>query len=627
MGSVYRKTFTKALPASAEVFVRYGERLARWKDNKGKTRTAKLTKSIDGADRVVIEAKTYTAKHRTGAGLVVETSTGCRDETAARRVLGELERLGELVKSGVLTAAEDAIADHQPTLLEQHFDAYRKHLEFERTTGKYRGETLARLRRIAEECGFIRLADLDQQSLESWLLELTRPKQQGDKAIPGVSARTQNAYRESAVAFGNWCVETSRLTSNPFAKIKKADQETDPRRQRRSMTETELIQLLDVARRRPLLETMTVRRGKRKGEVIAQLRPETVARLELLGRERALIYKTLVLTGLRLDAADEKNREGNSLPIRRDLATDLKDWVNLKRERLCGAATVASNGQIAGVIPMAASAPIKLPADTLLFTVPQGLVRILDRDLKLAGIAKRDERGRTLDVHALRHTFGTLLSKGGVAPRTAQAAMRHSTIDLTMNVYTDPKLLDVHGALDSLPALPLNTERQSMREVAKATGTDDLPTSPLAPVLAPNPDFPCKSESFTVKSTGEREAGKGSRSLSATSSPVKQNNPLTIAVNGLRQSGRQDLNLRPSGPKPDALAKLSYAPDVSQISLGRGTFNVNGGIAAGESEVHHRVSVMNFQFSGGWTFVHTHDYTIEPILKMMSRFGQHATSR
>ena len=34
--------------------------------------------------------------------------------------------------------------------------------------------------------------------------------------------------------------------------------------------------------------------------------------------------------------------------------------------------------------------------------------------------------------------------------------MRHSTIDLTMNVYTDPKLLDVHGALDSLAALPLD---------------------------------------------------------------------------------------------------------------------------------------------------------------------------
>jgi len=72
-----------------------------------------------------------------------------------------------------------------------------------------------------------------------------------------------------------------------------------------------------------------------------------------------------------------------------------------------------------------------------LFRVPAGLVKILNRDLKAADIPKQDERGRTVDVHALRHTFGTLLSKHGVAPRTAHAAMRHSTIDLTMNVYTD----------------------------------------------------------------------------------------------------------------------------------------------------------------------------------------------
>ena len=31
--------------------------------------------------------------------------------------------------------------------------------------------------------------------------------------------------------------------------------------------------------------------------------------------------------------------------------------------------------------------------------------------------------------------------------------MRHGMIDLTMNVYTDPKLLDVQRALDSLPSL------------------------------------------------------------------------------------------------------------------------------------------------------------------------------
>lgn len=35
------------------------------------------------------------------------------------------------------------------------------------------------------------------------------------------------------------------------------------------------------------------------------------------------------------------------------------------------------------------------------------------------------------------------------------AAMRHSDPSLTANVYTDPKLLDVAGAVASLPDLPL----------------------------------------------------------------------------------------------------------------------------------------------------------------------------
>ena len=36
--------------------------------------------------------------------------------------------------------------------------------------------------------------------------------------------------------------------------------------------------------------------------------------------------------------------------------------------------------------------------------------------------------------------------------------MRHSTIDLTMNVYTDPRLLDVAGALEALPGLALGNQ-------------------------------------------------------------------------------------------------------------------------------------------------------------------------
>jgi len=43
------------------------------------------------------------------------------------------------------------------------------------------------------------------------------------------------------------------------------------------------------------------------------------------------------------------------------------------------------------------------------------------------------------------------MEKVGKASRTAQAAMRHSSLGLTMNVYTDPRLQDVGDAIDALP--------------------------------------------------------------------------------------------------------------------------------------------------------------------------------
>ena len=145
--------------------------------------------------------------------------------------------------------------------------------------------------------------------------------------------------------------------------------------------------------------------------------------------------------------------------------------------------------------------PNRLPPQTPLFNVPDGLLRILDRDLKLAKIPKVDERGRTVDVHAMRTTFGTHLSRGGVAPRTAQAAMRHSTIDLTMNVYTAPQLLDVAGALDALPALPLNASEDE--------GDAETGCRKLAPVLAPNPGHSVQTEAFRGKAQAAEDEDGG----------------------------------------------------------------------------------------------------------------------
>src|SRR5262245_44752711 len=110
MGTVYRKTVTKAVPAGAEVVTRKGSRFARWKDRRGRTRTAPLTVGQGGADRIVIESAKFVAKYRDGGGVVREVPTGCRDEVAARQVLADLERKAELVRSGVITAAEESVA-------------------------------------------------------------------------------------------------------------------------------------------------------------------------------------------------------------------------------------------------------------------------------------------------------------------------------------------------------------------------------------------------------------------------------------------------------------------------------------------------------------------------------------
>ena len=49
------------------------------------------------------------ADHRDGGGIVRIVSTGCRDETAARQILADLERTAQLVRSNVITAAEEQV--------------------------------------------------------------------------------------------------------------------------------------------------------------------------------------------------------------------------------------------------------------------------------------------------------------------------------------------------------------------------------------------------------------------------------------------------------------------------------------------------------------------------------------
>jgi len=492
--SICHKKYTRPMPEGAVVFERGGERWARWTDGSGRTRAAPLA---EPGDRIMLETKTWVARYRDGQGRRREVSTGCRDKASAQQVLADVVRRAEQVKAGIITPQQDSAADHAVVPIPGHIEVYLQHLRAKTVRGrrvseKHRYNVRLQLERLVEECAYSRLRDITRESMERWM---------NSAEESGMGARTRNTYRAAIMAFCNWCVETDRLAASPLGRLCKADAVSDRRRTRRALTEEELHRLLKAARLRPVAEygreKMPLPPGERKGRrtwrfqelsfeglEVAYERgrealtgsPEFLAERERLGHERMLIYKTMVLTGLRrgelasmtvgqayLDVAhprlellarDDKAGSGALIPLRADLAEDLRGWLEEKLDALRDEANAKG-----------APLPLRLPLDEPLFSVPANLIKSFNLDLVAAGIDKEDERGRTVDIHALRHTFGTHLSKNGVAPRTAQAAMRHSSLDLTMNVYTDPELLDVAGAVDALPDLPL----QRTAEAASST--------------------------------------------------------------------------------------------------------------------------------------------------------------
>lgn len=392
--------------------------------------------------------------------------------SALDRMIKEVERCAE--------GLEDPNAQLRRAPIAEHVRAYLEQCAHERQAPRHLQVKELHLTRFIGGCEAACLDDFTLDAASKVLRAL---------AAEGKSARTHNHHRATLVAFMNWAQRTDRIPSHALVRLPVLDEKCDQRRHRRALTESELERLLFVARRRPIAEygrdvvarVPKERKGRAtwtrsplsvenlesayaKGRKALAKHPEFLARLDRLGRERELIYRTLILTGLRkgelasltvgalrldhdppyavLAAKADKARVGAEIPLRPDLAAELRRWLeeSLADER----AAARREGS-----PIPAGLPLGRP----LLRVRADLIRVLERDLRAAGIPKRDDRGYTVDVHALRHTFGSHLSARGVLPRTAQAAMRHSTIALTMNLYTDPRLLDVAGALEALPSL------------------------------------------------------------------------------------------------------------------------------------------------------------------------------
>ena len=419
----------RPIPKDAEIVERKGEKFARWTNSRG----GKQTRPLNGrGDRIVVESRCWYVRLKQADGRWRETRA-YTDKVASATLEAELLTKMERGMVGLV----DPMEEHRRTPLKKHLEDFGTHLENKENTFEHVTKTLQRCQAVLDGIEAELIGDITAGRVETCLADLRRK---------GLSKSSSNHYFGAVRTFCRWLVKDRRSHENPVAglsALKMTDQ--DKKRRRRNLTDEEFAKLVRAAR----------------------TSEKSVGGLN--GPDRAMLYILAANTGLRASEL------ASLTPASFDLDS------GTPTVRCVGAYT--KNG-VEAVLPLRADVVEMFrgwfgeqPKDKRLW--PGGWARnragaaMLRADLKKAGVSYKDASGRYADFHSLRHTFISNLARGGVHPRNAQALARHSTIDLTMNVYTHTFLGDLASDMEKLPAVP--TEGEDAGEKAaelSPTGTD-----------------------------------------------------------------------------------------------------------------------------------------------------------
>jgi hypothetical protein len=115
MGQVFKKTTTRPVPSAAKIVEVGGKLTARWKGRgkRAKWMSAPVVTLDDGRQVIRQESSTYFVRYRDQDKALITVSTGCRDESAAKQVLADIEKRVERIVSKVATAQELTAADRR----------------------------------------------------------------------------------------------------------------------------------------------------------------------------------------------------------------------------------------------------------------------------------------------------------------------------------------------------------------------------------------------------------------------------------------------------------------------------------------------------------------------------------
>lgn len=177
------------------------------------------------------------------------------------------------------------------------------------------------------------------------------------------------------------------------------------------------------------------------------------------GDERSIIYTGLRRTELNGLKWDDFNftTDPPQLKVPSSISKNRKESTHYLRPELLAAIQAAK--------------PKWAKPETFVFRGQIPRVQTMQKDLAAAEIPFEDARGRRVDLHALRKTYGTLLAASGVSPRVAMELMRHSDMKLTMGVYTDVTQLPIVQETSRLPSF------QFAAKAGRRVGNQSLKTA------------------------------------------------------------------------------------------------------------------------------------------------------
>jgi integrase len=431
---------------------------------------------------------------------------GYPDKKATENKAAELERRGIRLDAGVIEPSDV----HAKTPLAEHLADYVRYLAAKGNTAKHVALTQTRAQACLDNCGFVRIADVQPSAVLSFLDDLRRPTvaEGEDVSTKGKSIATANYYLTAVKGFTRWLWKDRRIGSDPLAGLSKlANGQTDIRHARRELSPEEFAFLLD-----------TVAMSKRAFRYLS-------------GADRHALYMAAAGTGLRaselasltpasfdldvtrpvvrLQALTTKNRKEAEQPMTAEVADVLRGYLNGRPAEAPVWPGTWSNAASAKMIRL----DLKEARKKWLQSFQDARQRTQAEQSDF--LTYRDAAGFVADFHSLRHLYVSRVVRSGASPKVAQELVRHCDVRLTLGRYAHVALHDLSAAMDALPdLLPPAAERSAL-----ATGTDGhadkgLPAqsgkNTLGPNLGPRPaktaDF--GGQTRTANATAEDDGNR-----------------------------------------------------------------------------------------------------------------------